>query len=95
MFNINLKQDAARQFKKLKSYYAAKIMDSIETHLRHEPEKPSKTTIKKLRGRQKATYRLRVGDYRVFYDVGESTVTITTILHKSETEKFYEKENTI
>lgn len=95
MFNINLKQEAARQFKKLKSYYATQIMDALETHLRHEPEKPSKTSIKKLRGRQKTTYRLRVGIYRVFYDVEESTVTITAILHKSETEKFYEKDNTI
>jgi len=32
--------------------------------------------IKRLRGRTAATYRLRVGDFRVFYDVDEAEVVV-------------------
>lgn len=48
--------------------------------------------IKRLRGHQDATYRLRVGDFRVFYDVAGETVTVVTVLHKRDTETFYRKE---
>jgi len=36
--------------------------------------------------------RLRVGDFRVFYDVDGQTVTVIAVLHKRETETFYRKE---
>ncbi len=80
-----------RQLKKMKRYYSATIIDAIEKHLREEPEKIH-GAIKRLRGRQAATFRLRVQDYRVFYDVIENRVEVLQILHKSETDAFYEKE---
>lgn len=67
-------------------------MDAIERYLREEPERASQTSIKRLRGQQQTTFRLRVGDYRVFYDVVEDRVEIVQILHKSETESFYQGE---
>ena len=42
---------------------------------RHEPDRVSRGRIKRLRGDQAATYRLRVGDYRVFYGVSAAQVT--------------------
>jgi mRNA-degrading endonuclease RelE of RelBE toxin-antitoxin system len=30
-----------------------------------------------------ATYRLRAGDYRVFYDVAEAEVVVIALLHKN------------
>ena len=44
-------------------------MDAIETHLRYEPEKVSKSRIKRLEGLEWPQYRLRIGDIRAFYDV--------------------------
>jgi mRNA-degrading endonuclease RelE of RelBE toxin-antitoxin system len=44
------------------------------------------------RGLQAATYRLRVGDYRVFYDVAEGEVFAIAVLHKGETADFYRKD---
>jgi mRNA interferase RelE/StbE len=68
------------------------ILDAIERHLRDEPEKTSRASIKRLRGHQEAVFRLRARDYRVFYDVLDDRVEIVQILHKSETPAFY-KEN--
>ncbi|MGH7263629.1 MAG: type II toxin-antitoxin system RelE family toxin [Candidatus Rokuibacteriota bacterium] len=48
--------------------------------------------VKRLRGRQDATYRLRVGDHRVFYDVLERHVVVTAVLHERETAGFYREE---
>lgn len=64
----------------------------METHLRHEPDRASRSRIKRLRGRQSATYRLRVGDFRIFYDVAEEEVVIIAVLHKRDTTAFYGEE---
>jgi mRNA-degrading endonuclease RelE of RelBE toxin-antitoxin system len=34
-------------------------------------------------------FRLRVGDYRIFFDVLEDVVSVVAILHKDETPEFY------
>lgn len=89
MFRIELKPEAIEHLKRINRYYAVQIVDNIERHLKDVPDKPSPPRIKVLKGRQRTTYRLRVGDYRVFYDVAGDTVTVVAILHKSETEKFF------
>jgi mRNA interferase RelE/StbE len=76
----------------MKRYYARMIVDAIERHLSDEPEK-THGSIKRLRGRQDATFRLRVQDYRVFYDVSDDQVDIIQVLHKSETPSFYQEED--
>ena len=43
-------------------------------------------------GKQDATYRLRVGEYRVFYDVGEGVVTVVAVFHKRDTVRFCREE---
>jgi mRNA-degrading endonuclease RelE of RelBE toxin-antitoxin system len=53
----------------------------------------SRARIKRLRGEQDATYRLRVSEYRVFYDVLASQVVVTAVLHKQETTGFYQEES--
>ena len=91
MFRIGLKSEAVRDLKRIKRHHAAAILDAIERHLADEPERVTGRTIKRLRGRQRAVFRLRVADYRVFYDVVEDQVEIVRILHKSETKSFYEE----
>ena len=92
MFKIVFKPEARRKLKTIKRYYAVAILEAIEKHLLEEPEKASRDSIKRLRGKQQTTFRLRVQNYRVFYDVIEDRVEIIQILHKSETEGFYYKE---
>jgi mRNA interferase RelE/StbE len=92
MFDIQLKVQAIRSLRKIKPFHARQILDAVEQHLRLEPERTSMTRIKRLRGKQQATFRLRVGDYRIFYDVLERVVSVTEILHKDETPRFYEQD---
>ena len=60
------------------------IVDSIELHLTHGPELVSKSRIKRLRGLHSPQYRLRVDEWRVFYDVSEGEVSVRGVVRKSE-----------
>ena len=64
------------------------VRSALETHLRHEPEKASRSRIKRLRGLRRPQYRLRVGEVRVFYDVSGTTVEVLAIVAKSEAESW-------
>ena len=92
MFEVQLRPEAIRRLRKLRRVDVVAILDALEKHLRHEPERPSRSRIKRLRGREDATYRLRVGDFRVFYDVRDGVVDVITVLHKDQTAAFYRKE---
>jgi mRNA interferase RelE/StbE len=83
-FSIVLAPEAVEDLKKLKANIRADVRAALETYLRHEPEKVSRSRIKRLRGIRRPQYRLRVGEVRVFYDVSGATVEILAIVTKSE-----------
>jgi mRNA interferase RelE/StbE len=83
-FAIILAPEAVEDFKRLKAKIRAEVRNALETHLRHEPQKKSRSRIKRLRGLSRPQYRLRVGDVRIFYDVSGATVEILAIVAKSE-----------
>ena len=83
-FEIALAPEAVEDFKELKANVRAEVRSALETHLRQEPRKLSRSRIKRLRGLRKPQYRLRVGDVRIFYDVTETTVEILAIVAKLE-----------
>ena len=56
----------------------------METQLRHEPTRTSRSRIKRLRNLAKPQFRLRLDDLRVFYDVEERAVLILAILPKKQ-----------
>jgi mRNA interferase RelE/StbE len=85
-YEIVLAPEAVEDLRGLKANIRAAVREVIETHLRHEPKKTSRTRIKRLRGLRRPQYRLRVGDARVFYDISGSTVEILAIVTKSEAE---------
>ena len=87
-FEIVLSPEAVEDFKALRANIRAEVKTALETHLRHEPAKASRSRIKKLRGLRRPQYRLRVGDIRVFYDISGATVEILAIVAKSEAEKW-------
>ena len=70
------------------------MKDALEVHLRHEPAKVSRSRIKRLRGLARPRYRLRVGDIRVFYDIGTEAVEILTIVEKTEAQAWLDQEST-
>jgi len=83
-FEIVFAPEAVGDFKRLTTNVRATVRAGIETHLRHGPEKISRSRIKRLQGLLQPQYRLRVGDVRVFYDVSGKTVEVLAIVPKSE-----------
>ena len=83
-FEIVLAPEAIEDLRFLKANARANVRSALERHLRDEPEKTSRSRIKRLRGIARPQYRLRVGEVRVFYDVSGCTVEILAIVPKSE-----------
>lgn len=87
-FEILLAPEAVGDLRRLKANLRAAVREALETHLRHEPSKTSRSRIKRLRGLSRPQYRLRVDEVRVFYDVSGSTVEVLAIVAKSEAESW-------
>jgi mRNA-degrading endonuclease RelE of RelBE toxin-antitoxin system len=83
-YEILFSPEAVQDFKRLSARDRSIVKQTIEKHLRYEPERVSKSRIKKLRGITRPQYRLRVGEIRVFYDVTVQAVEILAIIPKSE-----------
>jgi mRNA interferase RelE/StbE len=84
-YEIQYAQEAAADLKALRAYDARIVMDGIETHLRFEPRKESKSRIKAMVQPFWSQYRLRVEDFRMYYDVSDEprTVYVLRVLEKT------------
>jgi len=91
-YEIIVAPSAAQAFRALPARRRAELADALETHLRHEPRKVSKSRIKRLRGLRRPQYRLRVGEIRVFYDVTTTEVQVLAIITKAEAQAWLEQE---
>jgi mRNA interferase RelE/StbE len=83
---IVLAREAVDDLRRLRANIRASVRAALETHLRHQPGKTSRSRIKRLRGLRRPQYRLRVGDVRIFYDISNTTVEVLAIVSKSEAE---------
>ncbi len=90
-FEIILAPEAADDFRSLRASIRSTVRDALETHLRYDPTKTSRSRIKRLRGLARPQYRLRIGEIRVFYDVSAETVEVLAIVPKSEAAKWLEQ----
>jgi mRNA interferase RelE/StbE len=86
---IIFSSEAEEDIVALKASDRAKALNAIETLLRYEPEKTSKSRIKRLREMQRPQYRLQIDNLSAFYDVsytddGDGTVEVLRIRAKSE-----------
>ena len=87
-FAIVLAPEAIADLRRLTANVRATVRSALETHLRQEPRRTSRSRIKRLRGLRRPQYRLRVGEVRVFYDVTDATVEVLAIVAKSETDSW-------
>jgi mRNA interferase RelE/StbE len=87
-YEIILGPEALEDLKRLKAPIGTAVKAALETHLRHEPARVSKSRIKRLRGLARPQYRLRVDEIRVFYDIRGTNVEILAIVLKSEAEQW-------
>ena len=87
-FEIRVAKSAERQLLAFAAYHRATIRAALETHLRHEPTKLSKSRIKRMRGLMRPQYRLRVNEFRVFYDIVDQEVQIIAFVTKADAERW-------
>jgi len=83
-YEIDLAPQAVEDFRRLSARDRSTIRDALERQLRYEPGKESRSSIKRLRGIVRPQYRLRVGEFRVFYDVLEDSVEVLAIVAKAQ-----------
>ena len=76
MYDIQFAKDAEDDLKKLAAFHRNTILDAIERTLASEPSQPSRNR-KVMVGlvppwtAEPSIWELRVGEYRVFYDVAD------------------------
>jgi mRNA-degrading endonuclease RelE of RelBE toxin-antitoxin system len=90
-YAIILSPEALTDLRKLSARDRACVTEAMERHLRNEPEKVSRSRIKRLRGLRKPQYRLRVEDCRVFHDVSGNDVEVLAIVHKPSAADWFEE----
>jgi len=80
MYKIELRRQAVKDFKDISNEYAR----LISKHIDLLEQNPRPTDSKKLKG--DAGYSLRIGTYRVLYDIDDKIqiVTIYRIRHRRE-----------
>jgi mRNA interferase RelE/StbE len=84
-FRVEVKEPAQRQIAKLSPPIARRIVASLES-LEQNPYPRGKTAIR-LKGHENL-YRLRVGDWRVVYEIAGDGVAI---LYVGKREEVYER----
>jgi mRNA interferase RelE/StbE len=90
-YEIIFAPEAIQDFKRLSARDRSTVRETVEKHLRYEPQKISKSRIKKLRGIRRPQYRLRVEEIRVFYDIVETTVEVLAVIPKSKSTEWLEE----
>jgi len=85
-YSVQFTPEAANQLRALRATDRVKIADQCQRLLSVNPSLESQARIKRLRGNVFPPYRLRVDDYRVFYDVEEArqTVMIYGVVSKAQ-----------
>jgi mRNA interferase RelE/StbE len=68
-YAIDFEPDALKELKTLRKADQVKVLEAIQLHLTHEPTRQSKSRIKHMRPGTQPPYRLRVDEFRVYYDV--------------------------
>jgi len=80
-YKISWKKSAQKELYKIRKEYIPKIIEAVE----ELSSNPLPTEVKKLTGSER-TYRLRVGNYRVIYELIEEKliIHIVRIRHRRE-----------
>ncbi len=89
MYAIEYAEGVIEDLADIRAYQRAQILDTIEAQLKHTPLQQTRNK-KIIPGLMppweyvEPVWQLRIGDYRVFYDVDEAaaTVVVRAIRHK-------------
>lgn len=85
LFKIDSKGSLGHDLKRIDKQYIPRILDAIEGLA----ENPFPVQSKKMKGSE-SSYRLRVGDYRVIYQV-DTENKVVTIYHARHRKEVYKR----
>ncbi len=87
-YEIRYAAAAVDDLRGMRAFNQREILDGIELHLRYGPTFVSRSRIKAMAQPFQSQYRLRIGDFRVYYDVDDvgRVVNVLRILTKKTTQ---------
>lgn len=77
-FSVELTKRACKNLKALRKRDQQIVYDAMAVQLTDQPEKPTRDR-KRLEENELAPWELRVGDFRVFYDVDRESSMVVVI----------------
>lgn len=85
-YKLEFTHEAIRDLRRLRASDAARIVDECQRVLTVNPTLTSKARIKHLHGGVFPPYRLRIGEFRAFYDVREDdqVVVVYGVIDKAQ-----------
>ncbi|MBI5290988.1 MAG: type II toxin-antitoxin system RelE/ParE family toxin [Chloroflexi bacterium] len=89
MYEIEYTAQALDDLASLRKFEQKQVMDEIDAQLKHEPNVETRNR-KRLRPNDVAQWELRIGMFRVFYDVREEVkiVKVEALGHKEGNKLF-------
>lgn len=78
-YAIDLTPRALADLQALRAFDRAMVTEAISRYLAYEPTRVSKSRIKRMAQPFWSQFRLRVGEYRVYYDVDESARQVIVV----------------
>jgi mRNA interferase RelE/StbE len=84
-YEIRYASEAVADLRGMRTFDQRNVLNGIELHLLHQPKTVSKSRIKLMLQPFWSQYRLRVGDFRIYYDVNddERVVNVLRVLVKT------------
>ena len=77
-YQIEFSEDALQHYRQFTARERSVLADDIEEQLSQEPRVVTRRR-KRLRPNQLAEWQLRIGDFRVFYDVEEDPAVVVVV----------------
>ena len=90
-YKIVYSKSAQHEIERLEIDDALQVAGDIAAYLESSPFPFGKTRIKKLTGFSPPLYRLRSGNFRVYYRIVSGEVVILAVTHKKDSEKMIKK----
>ena len=83
-FQVRFTPRASDELRSFRKNEQKQVLEAVKTQLLHEPASVTRNR-KRLRPNELAQWELRVGDFRVFYDVDEAEqiVSVRALGHKT------------
>ena len=78
-YQIQYAQAAADDLRAMRAFDARRVLTAIEQYLTHNPKAISKRRIKRMLQPFWSQFRLRVGSFRVYYDVDDTALVVNVL----------------